>query len=152
MPKSKTILIASDHAGFNLKERLKPYLERKGFKVKDLGTNSSQRCDYPAFACKLAKAISSGKYQRGILICKTGIGSSIVANRLSGVRAALCYNVGAAKLSRQHNDSNVLVMGAYFVNERKAKMILSAWLNTAFLGGRHKRRLNQIEKIEKELG
>ena len=147
----KTIIIASDHAGFALKERLKPYLEKKGFEVKDLGAHCDERCDYPEFAYKLAKAISVGKYRRGILICKTGIGNSIVANRLPRVQAALCYNVKAAKLSREHNDSNVLVLGAYFVNERLARKILSAWLNTPFLGGRHKRRLNQIEKIEKEL-
>lgn len=149
--KLKTILIASDHAGFTLKEKLKPYLENNGFKVKDLGAYSNQRCDYPNFAYGLAKEISAGKYLRGILICKTGIGNSIVANRLSGVRAALCYNVKAARLARQHNDSNILVLGSCFVNERLAKRILGIWLNTEFLGGRHKRRLNQIKEIEKKV-
>ena len=145
----KNILIASDHAGFNLKEKLKSYLEKRGFKVKDLGTHSPQRCDYPEFAYALAKNISAGKYPRGMLICKTGIGNSIVANRFPGVRAALCYNLKAARLSRQHNDSNVLILGSYFVNEELAKKILSVWLNTQFQGGRHKRRLNQIKKIDK---
>jgi ribose 5-phosphate isomerase B len=148
----KKIIIAADHAGFALKEKLKAALIMKGFSVKDLGTNSGERCDYPILAYELAKQISRGKYKRGILICKSGIGNSIVANRLSGVRAALCYNYKAAKLSREHNDSNVLVLGSAFVNATLAKKILNVWLNTGFLGGRHKRRLNIIKKIEKGLG
>lgn len=145
----RRILIASDHAGFSLKEKLKAYLEKRfQLKVKDLGTHSSAPCDYPEFSYNLAKLISQGRYKRGILICKTGIGNSIVANRLSGVRAALCYNVKAAQLSRQHNDSNVLVLGSAFVNVGLAKRILNTWLNTEFLGGRHKRRLDKIKRIE----
>lgn len=147
----KTILIASDHAGFALKEKLKPYLQRTGLGVKDLGTYSDERCDYPEFAYALAKAISERRYSRGILICKSGIGNSIVANRFSGVRAALCYNAKAARLSRQHNDSNVLVLGAGFTNTPAAKRILGVWLNTGFQGARHKRRLNKIKEIEKEM-
>lgn len=147
----KIILIAADHGGFNLKEKLKPYLEKKGFKVRNFGTYSPQRCDYPNFAYALAKEISKGRYKRGILICKTGIGNSIVANRLRGVRAALCYNVKAARLSREHNDSNVLILGSVFVKEKLAKRIVDVWLATQFLGGRHKRRLRLIEKIEKEI-
>lgn len=150
MPEFKKILIASDHKGYALKEALKPYLEKKfHFSVKDLGAHTNLRCDYPVFAYNLAKGISKGKYERGILICYTGIGNSIVANRLPGVRAALCYNAKAAKLSRQHNDSNVLVLGSHFVNVRLAKRILSTWLKTKFLGGRYQRRLNQIREIEK---
>lgn len=145
----KRILIASDHAGFKLKEKLKPYLEKNGFKIKDLGTHSEKSCDYPLLAYNLAKEISRGKFSRGVLICKTGIGNSIVANRIPRVRAALCYNLKAARLSRQHNDSNVLVLGSSFVNERLAKRILVTWLNTQFQGGRHQRRLNQIKEIEK---
>ncbi|RKY33278.1 MAG: ribose 5-phosphate isomerase B [Candidatus Omnitrophota bacterium] len=145
----KKIIIASDHAGFPLKEKLKPYLESKGFLVTDLGTHNSQRCDYPEFAYALASRVSHGKFKRGILICKSGIGNSIVANRLRGVRAALCLNIKAAGLSRKHNDSNVLVLGSAFVNITQAKRIVNAWLNTSFLGGRHKRRLNLIKKIEK---
>lgn len=146
------ILIASDHAGFFLKEKLKIYLKKKQFKVKDLGTYSNARCDYPEFSYNLAKQISLGRYRRGILICKTGIGNDIVANRLTGVRAALCYNVRASRLSRQHNDSNVLVLGSAFVNESLAKRILRVWLNTKFLGGRHRRRINQIRKLERQIG
>lgn len=145
------IAIASDHAGFVLKEKLKTYLEKKGIGVKDLGTCSKARCDYPKTAYSLAKEVSSGNFKRGVLVCKTGIGNSIVANKLPGVRAALCYNVRAARLSREHNDSNILVLGSCFVNAESAKRIIGAWLSTKFQGGRHKRRLNQIKQIEKEL-
>jgi len=147
----KPILIASDHAGFALKEKLKSYMRRIGLEAKDLGTYSDERCDYPAFAYKLAKAISEKKYNRGILICKSGIGNSIVANRLRGVRATLCYNTKAARLAREHNDSNVLVLGSGFVSEASAKKILQVWLNAEFLAGRHKRRLNQIKEIERQI-
>jgi len=141
------LLIASDHAGFPLKGKLKAYLEKKGISVKDLGTHTAERCDYPEYAYELAKGISSGKYKRGILVCKSGIGNSIVANRLPRVRAALCYNLKTAKLSRQHNDSNVLVLGSAFVKTELAKRMATAWLNTKFLRGRYRRRVNQIEKI-----
>jgi len=144
----KTIAIASDHAGFRLKEKIKTYLIKRGLRVEDFGTCSIERCDYPQYAAKLAKAVSSGKYKQGILICKSGIGNSIVANRFPGVRAALTYNLKAARLSREHNDSNVLVLGAGFVNANLAKRITSVWLNTEFQGGRHRKRLNQIKKIE----
>jgi len=147
----KTILVASDHGGFGLKEKIKLYLDKLGLKVKDLGAYSRERCDYPEFAYHLAKEISQKKYQRGILICKSGIGNSIVANRLSGVRAALSYNVRAARLSREHNDSNVLVLGATFVNFPLAQRIIRVWLNTEFQGGRHKRRLNQLKEIERDI-
>ena len=145
------ILIASDHAGFVLKEKLKRYLQKKGIAVKDLGTYSKERCDYPEYAYNLAKAVSSGKYKRGILACKSGIGDSIVANKVAGVRAALCYNLKAAKLSRQHNDSNVLVLGSAFVKADLAKRMVSAWLNTKFSGGRHLRRVKQISEIEQKI-
>ena len=141
------LLIASDHAGLALKEKLIDYLEKKAIGVKDLGTYSKERCDYPEYAYNLAKSIASGKYNRGILICKSGIGNSIVANRLPRVRAALCYNLKAAKLSREHNDSNVLVLGSAFVKADLAKRMAIVWLNTKFLGGRHRRRVNQIEEI-----
>ena len=145
------MLIASDHAGFRLKEKLKDYLEKRKIQVKDLGTYSEERCNYPEFASALAEDISRGKHKQGILVCKSGIGNSIVANRYSGVRAALTYSVKAAKLSREHNDSNVLVLGSAFVNEKTAKRILQVWMETKFLGGRHKKRLNQLKKIEKGL-
>jgi len=148
----KRIVIASDHRGFALKEKLKLFLEKKNFKVKDLGTYSKVRCDYPLTAYALAKEITQGKYKQGILICQTGIGNSIVANRFPRVRAALCYNVKAARLSREHNDSNILVLGSTFVKSGLAKRVLNTWLTTQFKRGRHQRRLNQLKKIERELG
>jgi len=145
------LLIASDHAGFTLKEKLKNYLSKKGISVKDLGTYSKERCDYPEYAYNLAKGVASGEYKRGILACKSGIGDSIVANKVPGVRAALCYNLKATKLSRQHNDSNVLVLGSAFVKADLAKRMVNTWLNTKFLGGRHLRRVKQINEIEQKI-
>ena len=148
----KKIIIGSDHAGFKLKEKLKSYLLKSGFKVEDIGAYSIRRCDYPQIAYNLANQISLGKFSRGILICNTGIGNSIVANRLPGVRATLCYNMKAARLARQHNDSNVLILGATFIRGSGALRIVRVWLQTRFLGGRHKRRLNQIRDIELNIG
>lgn len=145
------ILIASDHAGFALKEELKAYLQKKSISVKDLGTYSLESCDYPVYAYDLAVNISRGKYKRGILICKSGIGTAIVANRFAGVRAALCHNLKITKLSRQHNDSNVLVLGSAFVKPDLAKRMVWAWLNTKFLGGRHLRRVKLINQIDKKI-
>ena len=146
------LLIASDHGGYLLKEKLKAYLAATGtISVKDLGPYSKERCDYPSYASALAKEISSGRSKQGILICKSGIGNSIVANRYPGVRAALCYNQKAARLSRQHNDSNVLVLGASFVNASAAKRIAKVWLKTEFQGARHTKRLNLIKRIEKQI-
>ena len=127
----------------------KNYLEKKGIGVKDLGTYSQDRCDYPLYAYELAKNISNHKFKRGILICKSGIGTAIVANRLPGVRAALCHNLKITKLSRQHNDSNVLVLGSAFVKPDLAKRMVIAWLNTKFLGGRHLKRVKLIDQIDK---
>jgi len=149
----KKLLIASDHAGFALKEDLIAYLKRKrSLTVIDLGTHSLDRCDYPEYAANLARQISLKKAPRGILICKTGIGNSIVANRFPGVRASLCYNTEAAQLTREHNDSNVLVFGSGFVNSRQAAQITDIWLKTKFMGERHAKRLALIKKIEKEIG
>lgn len=147
----KKIIIGCDHAGFKLKEALRPYLLKLGYKVSDIGAYSARRCDYPRIAYNLAKQVSSAKFVKGILICYTGIGNSIVANRVPGIRAALCYNIKAARLSRQHNDSNLLVLGAAFISAALAKRIARVWLKTQFAGGRHKRRLNQIKDIEKEV-
>jgi len=151
MKRKETILIGADHGGFSLKEKLKSYLLKQGFSVKDVGTHSSERCDYPEFAARLAALISRGAYRRGLLICKSGIGNAIVANRFPGVRAALCYTLRSARLSREHNDSNVLVLGSLFVKEPLARRMVNLWLKTKFMGGRHNRRLNQIRRIEREL-
>jgi ribose 5-phosphate isomerase B len=145
------IIIGSDHGGFGLKEELKAYLGKKGFTVKDVGTYSTDSCDYPDTAYAAAREVSLGAYKKGVLVCKTGIGDSIVANKLPNVRAALCYNLKAAKLSRMHNDANMLVLAASFVTKNLAKRILSAWLNTKFEGGRHIRRLNKIRAIERKV-
>ena len=147
----KTIIIGSDHAGFRLKQVLKDYLTKLGYQVKDAGTRSPQRCDYPEFAYEVAKQVASGKFKKGILVCYTGIGNSIVANRLAGIRAALCYNIKSARLSRLHNDSNILVLGAAFLTNSLAKRIVGIWLKTEFLAGRHQRRINQIKDIEKKI-
>ena len=149
--KNKKIAVASDHAGFALREDIAAHLAKQNYRVINLGTCSLDSCDYPEFAYRLAREISSGKTKKGILVCKSGIGNSIVANKLPNVRAALCYNVQAARLSREHNDSNILVLGSAFVGKRLARRIVSVWLRTEFLGGRHKRRLNKIRQIEKGL-
>jgi ribose 5-phosphate isomerase B len=144
----KRIVVGADHGGFKLKEALKPYLKRKGYTVKDVGTYSEESCDYPVTAYAAAKLVSTGRIARAVIICKSGIGDSIVANKLGRVRAALCYNVNAARTSRQHNDSNVLVLGSMYVSVPQAKRILDIWLSTKFEGGRHLRRIRQILKIE----
>lgn len=152
MPKQSTqkekVIIASDHGGFRLKEKIRSFLERKGYQVKDAGCFNQESCDYPEYAYAAAKEVSLGNSSKGILICKSGIGNSIVANKLPRVRAALCYNLKAAKLSRKHNDANVLVLGDLFVKEAMAKRIAALWLKTEFEGGRHLRRVKQIGDIE----
>ena len=145
----KTIAIGCDHGGFSLKEALVVYLRRRGWRVKDFGTFSGASMDYPDTAAQVARSVGRGRAGRGILICKSGIGNSIVANKIKGVRAALCYNLKAARMSRRHNDANVLVLGALFVSGPQAKKICSTWLKTDFEGGRHQRRLKKIERIEK---
>ena len=141
------VIIGSDHAGFKLKEALKADLIDLGLQVEDAGCHSIARCDYPRIAYSLAQQVSKRKFSRGILICNSGIGNSIVANKLPGVSAALCHNLKTARLSREHNNSNVLVLGAAFVSRLLAKRMLRVWLKTEFMGGRHKRRINQIKRI-----
>ncbi len=140
------IIIGSDHAGFSLKEALKSYLESGGFAVTDVGTDSEAAVDYPDFGSKVAAAVSTGLFARGIMICGSGIGMSIVANRFPGVRGALCLDPETARLSRLHNDSNVLVMAGRKTDPETAKDILQTWLDTPFEGGRHQRRLDKIEE------
>ncbi len=142
------ISIGSDHGGFELKEKIIKFLKRKKYKIIDFGTNSLESCDYPLIAYEVAKSVAKKKSERGILICKTGIGNCITANKVKGIRAALCYNIKSAILSRKHNDANILALGALFVNIERAKKIIEKWLNTEFEGGRHLRRIKQIERIE----
>ncbi|MBL7157182.1 MAG: ribose 5-phosphate isomerase B [Candidatus Omnitrophica bacterium] len=147
---AKRIAIGSDHGGFKLKELLKVYLLKKGYAVKDFGAYTSTPSDYPLIGYKVAKSVSSGKIKKGIAICKTGIGMAIIANKLPGVRSAVCNNTAQAKTSRLHNDTNVLSLAAKFVNSNKAKKIVNIWLTTKAEGHRHKRRVNQINQLEKK--
>ncbi len=140
------IIIGSDHAGFDLKEALKESFDG----MVDVGTYSEDSVDYPDFAAKVARAISSGEFERGILICGSGVGMSIVANKFPGVRAALCTDVDTARMSRMHNDSNVLVLAGRRTDAEIAAAIVKVWFNTKFEGGRHKRRLDKIKNIEGE--
>ena len=141
---SKKIVIASDHAGFDLKEKMKNYLLENGYEVTDCGTNSSDSCDYPEFANKLCLAIKEDPEMRGILICGTGIGMSMAANRHGHIRAALCHNEFTAKLTRLHNNANVLCMGARTIGEELAFETMKTFLETDFMGGKHERRINMF--------
>lgn len=146
----KKIAIGADHGGFTLKGHFQRYLASQGYQVSDFGTDSSEPCDYPKFAYKVAKAVSSGKADVGILICKSGNGMAIVANKLPNVRAAICFDKGVAALSRQHNDANILVLGSEHLFD-DPEAIVKGWLTSNFEGGRHLRRVNQIRLIEKEM-
>ena len=141
---TETIGIAADHAGFELKEMLKGRLADWGFGVLDLGTNSTQSVDYPDFGKALADAIDNGRIKRGVAVCGTGIGISIAANRNPKVRAAVCHDVTSARLTRLHNDANVLALGARLVGPETASDCLKAFLDTEFEGGRHARRVGKL--------
>jgi len=143
------VFIGADHRGYNQKRKVIKLLEGLGHEVKDLGAYSADNCsDYPKFGCKVSKAVAKTKDSRGILICMTGIGQSIVANKVRGAYAALCYNPAAAKYSREHNNSNVLVLSSKYVKNSDVDKIIKIWLKTDFAGGRHLRRFNQIKKVE----
>jgi len=145
------IVIGSDHAGFFLKEKIKKWLMKRGYEVVDVGTSSLDSVDYPEYAAKVASMVSEGKVRRGILICGTGIGMSIVANKFPRVRAALCLNEKMAEMARRHNNSNILCLGGRILSSRKALKIVDVWLSTGFDDGRHLRRIRKIRKIEKEI-
>ena len=144
------IALASDHRGFKLKEVLARFLKAKRNPVTDFGTHSEEPCDYPDFILKAAEAVGKGRAERAIAVCHSGIGSAIAANKVKGVRAALVQNVEQAKLSRAHNDSNMLVLGSGFVTKTAAKKIVAAWLKTKFEGGRHLRRIKKIASYEQK--
>ncbi len=141
---SEIIAIAADHAGFALKEVLREKLEELGFGVLDLGTDSTSSVDYPDFGHALARAITEGQAGRGVLVCGTGIGMSMTANRHAGVRAAVCHDVTSARLAREHNDANVLALGARLIGPEVASDSLAAFLDTGFAGDRHARRVSKI--------
>lgn len=142
----KKIAIGSDHAGFSLKQTIIDYLTDKGIQVDDCGTYSEESTDYPDYAAKVAKTVVSDDSYAGILICGTGIGISIAANRFKGVRAALCHDSFTAAMSRRHNNANILAMGAKVVSREIAKEIIDIWLSEEYEGGRHERRLEKIEE------
>ena len=147
----KKIGLASDHGGFDLKESVIAHLLNTGWEVDDLGPHSGDSVDYPDYGIKLAEAVAEKKVQRGIVICGTGIGMSIVVNRYPGIRGTLCSDVFTAKLCREHNDSNILIMGGRVIGKGLAAEIVNTWLNTPFEGGRHQRRLDKINQIDASL-
>jgi len=140
--------IGADHRGYSAKEYLKKYLAKKRYVVVDFGTDSEGSCDYPDIAFSLAVQVAKRKFKKGILICKTGIGMSITANKVKGAYAALCCNRDMAIASRKHNNANILALGATLAGKSKMKSIVDAWLSTEFEGGRHRRRYNKIRKEE----
>lgn len=142
------IAIGGDHAGYHLKEELKTFLRDLGHDWKDFGTDSTQSVDYPDFAEQVARAVVGGQCPRGIVICGTGVGSAIAANKVTGVRAGLCHDTFSARHARLHNDANVLALGARVIGPGLAKDIVVAWLETPFEGGRHARRVEKIRRIE----
>ena len=145
------IYIGADHRGYVLKQRIVSLLKEQGYDVIDVGTDKENvPCDYPKMAYDVATHVAKSRGARGILVCMSGIGHSIAANKVRGVYAALCYNKEAAALSRQHNNSNVLILGAKFVTEKEMHDIIKIWLAEQFEGGRHLRRVNQIKAIERE--
>lgn len=145
------IAIGADHGGFDLKKDIINFLKAWRYEIKDFGTFAAKRCDYPKIGYKVAAGVASGKFKRGVLICKSGLGMCIVANKVSGIRAVLLADEENARLSRKHNDANVAVFSGKSMNASRAKKILEVWLMTDFERGRHLKRLKQIEKIEEKM-
>ena len=145
------IAIASDHAGCELKESIAAFLKEKGIDVTDYGVDNPESVDYPDYGIKVADSVSKGRAEMGILSCGTGIGMPIVANKFPNVRAALCYDMYTARMSRLHNDANILVLGGRLLEKEVALLMVDTWLKTGFEGGRHQRRLDKISKLEKGL-
>jgi ribose 5-phosphate isomerase B len=144
------IAIGSDHVGFPLKQHITQYLKEKGHVVTDLGTDGTERVDYPVYGKKVAKEVASGAVDRGILICGTGVGISIAANKVHGIRAVVCSEPYSARLARQHNNANIVAFGGRVVGESIAEMIVDEFLATEYEGGRHQKRIDMISEIEKE--
>ena len=144
-----TIALGADHAGFELKEALKGWLIDQGYQVLDLGTHSAESVDYPDYAIQVAQSVADGKVERGLLVCGTGIGMAMTANKVAGVRAALCSDLYTARMSREHNDANVLTLGGRLMDPEMAIEMLKLWLETEFAGGRHSRRVGKIAEFER---
>ena len=146
--KKTQIVIGSDHAAYQLKEKIRQYIIERGIDINDVGTYSEDSVDYVDFGIKVSTMVSTGKYERGILLCGTGLGMSMVANKFPHVRAALCNDLFSAIMSRRHNNSNILVMGGRVIGEELARQIVKAWLKTPFDGGRHQLRIKKFDRIE----
>ena len=144
------IAIASDHGGYPLKEHIKAYLAAKGITCQDFGTDSTESCDYPAFGKAAAQAVASGQCEWGIVICTTGIGISIAANKIKGIRCAHCADCLQAEMTRRHNDANMMAIGAGFTGKNMAERMVEVFLKTEFEGGRHARRVNKMMALEQE--
>lgn len=144
------IAVGSDHAGYDLKKEIIKHLDESGYKVKDYGTCDCGSVDYPDFGLAVAEAVNKGECEKGIIICGTGIGISISANKVPGIRAALCTDSYMARMSREHNDANILALGARVVGTGLAIEIVDVWIKTEFLGGKHKKRLDKITEIEEK--
>ncbi|MFW6301037.1 MAG: ribose 5-phosphate isomerase B [Bacillota bacterium] len=145
------IAIGSDHAGFNMKEDIKEWLLDEGYQVKDFGTDNQDSVDYPDFAEKTAKNVATGDSEVGILICGTGIGMAISANKVKGIRAARCQDSYSARMARAHNNANILTFGSRVIGIELAKDVVETYLNASYAGGRHQRRVDKIDNIEKEM-
>jgi ribose 5-phosphate isomerase B len=146
------ILLGSDHGGLVLKESIKTLLQERGLEFEDCGTNTTDSVDYPDFGEKVARRVSNGNAEKGILFCGTGIGMSIIANKFPGVRAALATDLFTAQMAKEHNNANILVLGGRVLQEDQARAMVALWLDSSFDGGRHQQRLDKISQIEKELG
>ncbi len=144
--KKAPVIIGSDHAAFELKEKIKAFLVGKGIPVEDVGTSGTESVDYPDYGKQVASQVSAGRFPRGILLCGTGLGMSMVANRFPGVRAALCHDLFGAMMARKHNDANILVLGGRVTGDILAVEIVTAWLQTPFENGRHQNRLDQFNQ------
>ena len=144
------IALASDHGAYALKETVKKHLEKRGLEYKDFGTHSLDSCDYPDYAAPAAKAVASGECEKGIVLCTTGIGVSITANKVKGIRCALLSDVMSARMTREHNDTNMMAIGAGVVGQMLALEIVDTWLSTEFTGGRHQRRIDKMMALEQE--
>jgi len=146
------VALGSDHAGFALKEEIKDYLREAGVEYHDFGTFGPEAVDYPDFALAVAEAVAHGRFERGILCCGTGVGVAIAANKVPGIRAALCHDTFSARASREHNDANVLTLGARVIGPGLAREVVAVWLAAEFAGGRHRRRVDKIRAIEEKYG
>jgi ribose 5-phosphate isomerase B len=146
------VIIGCDHAAVEMKDKIKDFLQSRQIEVEDVGTHGSESVDYPDFGAKVASAVSEGRHRRGILLCGTGLGMSMVANRFPGVRAALCNDLFSAAMARRHNDANILVLGGRVLGDVLALEIVQTWLTTPFEGGRHQKRLDRFNRYEDMTG